>query len=353
MTLSKIYKILLLLLICLSILVTGCVDDNLTAEQIADKMQEKQDSIEDYSYTMYMTMSFNGQEQVMEAYTMFKKPNKYKSIQKQPAETAGTVMVSDGSTMWIYSPQQNTVMTMELPEISGQNELDYQQLVEMMLNESDFSLKGVEKFDGRTAYVIKMASKDGNDMDLFGNMEMWIDKETWMPLKMEMKDADGNPALSAEYRNFQINTGIPDEEFRFEIPEGAKIQTMDEMVLPQRMTLEEAQEQATFEILVPSYLPDGYEFDNAIIMDGMSEVVSLTYRNGDEFLGISEVVYEGGMQESSIMGNSESVMIHGVEGKLITIFGESKMLQWNINDIQITLSASLDKEELIMIAESM
>jgi outer membrane lipoprotein-sorting protein len=39
---------------------------------------------------------------------------------------------------------------------------------------------------------------------MFGDMEMWIDKETWMPLKMDVKDADGNPMYSVEYRNFQL-----------------------------------------------------------------------------------------------------------------------------------------------------
>ena len=36
-------------------------------------MQQKQDSIQDYSYTAYVIMSFGGEERVMEADTMFKK----------------------------------------------------------------------------------------------------------------------------------------------------------------------------------------------------------------------------------------------------------------------------------------
>ena len=227
------------------------------------------------------------------------------------------------------------------------------QLIGMMMDESDFSLAGVEKVDGRTTYVIDMSPKDESDLGMFGDMKVWIDEETWMPLKMEMKDANGNPMYSAEYRNFQINTGISDEEFQFEIPEDAKVQTMEEMMLPQEMTLEEAQEEATFDILVPSYLPEGYEFDNAMVIQGFIETVSLTYHNGDERLGISELVFEDEPQTSPIMNNAEVVSINGVEGKLVSIYGDSKMLQWEIGNIQLTLSGSLDKEELIQIAESM
>ena len=348
------YKLLLmLLLISSAIFITGCIDEDLSAEQIAEKMQQKQEDIEDYSYTMHMTIEFGDQNMVTQADMMYKKPNKFKAVQKQPAEMAGSISVSDGETMWMYNPQQNTVMIMDMPDMPEQNEMDYLQIIEMMLNESDFSLAGVEKVDGRTTYVIDMSPKDESDLGMFGDMKVWIDEETWMPLKMEMKDANGNPMYSAEYRNFQINTGISDEEFQFEIPEDAKVQTMEEMMLPQEMTLEEAQEEATFDILVPSYLPEGYEFDNAMVIQGFIETVSLTYHNGDERLGISELVFEDEPQTSPIMNNAEVVSINGVEGKLVSIYGDNKMLQWEIGNIQLTLSGSLDKDNLIQIAGSM
>ena len=353
---SKIYGVLVLLLISSAIFVTGCIDDELDVKQIAEKMQQKQDSIEDYSYTMYMTMEFGGQKMETEADMMYKKPNKLKTVQTQPAEMAGSVTVSDGETMWLYDAQQNTVMIMELSETPEQNDLDYLQFIEMMMNESDFSLAGIEKVDGRTSYVIDMSPKDeSDDLGMLGDIKVWVDKETWMPLKMDMKDADGNPMYSMEYRNFQTNTGISDDEFQFEVPEGAKVQTlnMDELLMPQAMTLEEAGEEATFDILVPSYLPDGYEFDNAMVIQGFVETVSLTYKNGDEGLGISEIVFEDEPQTSQIMDSAEVVSINDVEGKLVTIYDDYKMLQWEIGNIQLTLSGSLDKEELIQIAESM
>ena len=346
--------VLILLLISSSLFAAGCIDDNLTAEQIAEKMQQKQDNIEDYSFTMHMTMNFGDQEMLMEADMMYKKPNKMKTVLKQPVETAGSVTVSDGETMWIYDPQQNTVMIMDVPD-PEQNELDYLNLVEMMLNESDFSLEGVENFDGRATYVIDMSPKNKSDLGIFENMKVWVDKETWMPLKMDMKDADGNPMYSVEYRNFRINTGISDNEFQFEIPEGAEVQTinMDELLTPQVMTLEETKEEATFDILVPSYLPDGYEFENAMVIDGFSETVILNYKNGDLRLGITEIVFEGEPQVSPIMANAEVVSINDVEGKFASVFGDNKMLQWEIGNIHLTLSGSMDRDEMIHIAEEM
>mgnify|MGYP000453844998 CR=1 FL=1 len=67
----------------------------------------------------------------------------------------------------------------------------------------------------------------------------------------------------------------------------------------------------------------------------------------------TENVFEDEPQTSPIMDSAEVVSINDVEGKLVTIYDDYKMLQWEIGNIQLTLSGSLDKEELIQIAESM
>ncbi|MBC2693877.1 MAG: outer membrane lipoprotein carrier protein LolA, partial [Desulfobacteraceae bacterium] len=121
---TKINILLMLLLISSAMFVAGCIDDDFSAEQIAEKMQQKQDSIEDYSYTMYMTMELGDQNMVWEADMMHKKPNKFKTVLKQPAKMAGSVTVFDGETMRTYDSQKNTVITMAMPDIE-QNEMDY------------------------------------------------------------------------------------------------------------------------------------------------------------------------------------------------------------------------------------
>ncbi len=338
------YKLLLmLLLVSSSLFVAGCIDEDLSAEQIAEKMQQKQDGIEDYSYTIYMTMEFDDQKMVTEADRMYKKPNKFKAVHKQPAEMAGSVTVSDGETMWTYDSQQNTVMIMELPEMPEQ---DYLQFIEMMMDESDFSLESVEKFDGRTAYIIDMASKDESDW----GMKMWVDKETWMPLKMEMKDADGNLMYSIEYRNFQTNTGIPDEEFQFEIPEGAEVKTMEESMEEEKITIEEAQANASFDILEPTYLPSGYEFDNVYMADPKHNdtMKHLTYTNGKDSFELVEDIGLG--IGRNLLESAENVTINGQEGKLLE---GGRSLFWTIGDIGLIIhSGSLSKDEMIRIAES-
>ena len=191
-------------------------------------------------------------------------------------------------------------------------------------------------------------------------MNVWIDKETWMPLKIEIITEEEYQSI-IEYRNFKVNTGITDEEFEFEIPEGAEVIDIGdfENILPQKMTVKEVQDASKFDIIMPSYLPEGYEFNyamltnNTIGVPNLEEAVTFTYSNSENVFIISEKFYEGEKRIDSIMGNNESVFINDVEGKLYTMYGDSKMLQWEIDNAMISISGFLEKDELIKIAESM
>ncbi|MFZ3058699.1 MAG: DUF4367 domain-containing protein [Candidatus Methanoperedens sp.] len=48
----------------------------------------------------------------------------------------------------------------------------------------------------------------------------------------------------------------------------------------------------------------------------------------------------------------EKVSINGAEGKIMSGFGESKILTWNIGNLELTVSSPLSKEELVKVAGS-
>ncbi|NOQ48874.1 MAG: outer membrane lipoprotein-sorting protein [Methanococcoides sp.] len=355
--------LLVLLLMCSALFAVGCIDEQLTAEQIAEQMQQKEEGIEDYSYTMYITSSSFGQDNVMESEMIFKKPYKMRSVVKQPAEQTGTLTVSDGETIWIYDPHENTVIQMEMPDTPEDIQIDYVGMIGGILNESDVSFSGLEEFDNRTVYVMRLRPKEETENPLFAsNVKVWIDKETWMPLKYEIYDEDENPMISFEIRNLKVNTGISDDEFEFEIPDGAEVEVIDlnEIKPPEEMTLEEAKDTAGFDILLPSYIPDGYEFDHALfsnnsaalVDDQVFERVTLVYENGDEWLHISEVFFGTGSSDMAVMGDAETVSINGSEGKFVA-FTQTNLLRWTTGDIELTITGMVDKDEIVKVAESM
>jgi outer membrane lipoprotein-sorting protein len=329
-----------------AVLLTGCVDQmsEMSADEIASMMEAKQESIEDFSATMVMTSSFGGEDMTMRATMVTKPPDKSRVEYTEPAELAGTVMVTNGSTMWMYDPAKNRVTKMALPE-DMPSEMDYTELVKNLLDENDISLEGIEDIGGRSTYVIKATPKNETERGLFSNTRVWVDRENLMLLGMEMYDKDDNLISKVEYRDITFNTGIPDSNFIFEAPAGAEV-----------VETSFARANLTFDLRVPSYLPDGYEFDHVMMFgdvfgDGQ-EMVSLYYTNGDERLHLTEWVGDDTEQHESMMGDPEVVSINGTDGEFVSMFGMN-VLQWSADGIDYSLSGGLEKDELVNVAESL
>jgi len=343
-------QIAAVLLILAAVLISGCTEQ-MSVDQIAARMEAKQESIKDFSATMVMT-SFAGETETTHAKIMTKMPDKTRSEFIEPAEFAGTLAVRNGSTMWMYDPAKNQVTKMELPE-DEPFEMDYTELVRDLMDENDISYKGTENVGGRSTYVIEATPKDEANRKFISKTRVWIDRENWMLLGTEMYDADGNPMVKVEYRDITFNTGIPDSEFIFEVPEGAEVvETSFEDLMPEKMTLEEARVNTTFDLKTPSYLPEGYEFDHAMVIGGEQEVVSLQYTNGDLRLHLSEWISDDTEQSRPRLGDPEVVSINGTDGEFTSMFGMNT-LQWSAGGVDYSLSGGLEKDELVNVAESL
>jgi Outer membrane lipoprotein-sorting protein len=352
----------LMILISLALFASGC-EEELGAEEIAKKMQEKGESIEDYSCIIHTATYANGEKvQENEERVISKKPNMMKSwtIEQGKEEVAS---VSDGKFLWSYDEGTNTVTKIKLPEKPLINESDYVGLIEGFLNKTNVSLLGVEEVDGRSAYVLEAKPEAENEgYILISRTKMWVDKETWMALRCEMYDSKENLVTETEISDLEVNTGIPDSEFEFEVPAGAEIKVIDleDFEAPEKMSLEEAREKASFEILIPEYVPEGYVFNYAAVGDNYETVPEsqgsetvLNYQRGDEFFLITQTIYEDKPEEDVMLAQrAENISINRKEGKYINQLGDFKILRWNLGEIEMTLSGSLEKAEMLKIAES-
>ena len=352
----------ILILISLALLASGC-EEKMSAQEIATKMQEKQASLEDYSYTMHMATYLNGEKNLEdEIQIMYKKPDMMKTL--SVVEGKEVESVADGEFAWSYDAGTNTVTKIKLPDEPLLTDNDFVSIIGSYMNESDVSMLGVEKVDGRYAYVLEARPRaEKNESGLASRTKVWVDKETWMILKSSMYDNKGNLITETEIRDLKVNTGIPDSEFKFEIPAGAKVKTVDldeVFKVPESLSLEEARQQASFEILTPEYIPEGYMLnstmvydDNYTVTEGQgSKTVILSYQKGTEVFEIDESVHENKTEENSFTEGAEEISINGKAGRYFNQYGTLKMLQWEVGGLDITLSGSLEKAEMLKIAES-
>lgn len=353
--------LLLLALVILAIFASGCMEKELSAEEIAAQMLEKQDSVEDYSYTMRMT-SYIGEKGVESEFkTIYKKPHMLKNFIEEPGGEAETLVLSDGEFRWTYNSGTNTVMKTRIPESQELTENDYLSIIKISLNNTDLSLLGTENIEGREAYLLMATPKETGEQAPEYSMKVWIDKETWMFLGYEMYDDNRKPVSKVEIRDLKVNIGIPDSKFEFKIPEGANIKTREpgSVELPEELSLEEAKEWVGFEILIPEYLPEGYKFSHAAayntsetVPDGQAaETVVLKYMKMEESIVITETVYGTESPDTAIMNTAEEVLINGAEGKYLSL-GNIKVLKWKLGSVDLGMTAPLEKAELLRIAES-
>jgi len=321
----------------LSIVATGCIDE-MTVEEIAKHTQEKYETVHDFKATMIATTNVQGAEVTDEIEISIKKPNKFRSEDKK----RGVITVSNGEVMWVYNVKKGEATRTPLEGSGDLPDFDYGQFIRELLMDNNATLLGEEKLSGMSCYVIEVIPK--KDTYLTGQ-KIWVDKKYWLPIRIET-GFEGFKS-SVEYTNVSFNTGISDGEFEFSPPAGVKI-IEPETKLPNHVSMEDAQNNVNFTILNPSYTA-GYEFNGATVSkSGPVESISLIYTKGRKRMMITQTT----SQEKHLLPDAESVSIGEAEGELTYIFG-NKLLRFSYSEINVMITSTISKEELIKVAESM
>ncbi len=386
---SKRYLLLILFLITLSIFISGCAEESgaeevssntqPSAEEIVSSMQMGMDSLEDYSFTMYVNSTSRQQNPEVHE-VIWKKPDLMKMTILSPDKDTEVIMASDGDFQWIYSSESRTVFKTEISDDFNDLKLFepdvYAEFLNgIILNGKLPSLLGTENIDGKNAYVLELTPSEKNE-SLQWKSKIWVDRENWMLLRSEIYDNKENIYLEIEIRDMKLNTGIPDSEFEFKVPDGAQVKVLgseDFKNETEKMTLEEAKQFIDFEILTPEYLPEGYEFNYSMVSSskdtpystfvhcGFSifagqhyEKITLVYTKGNNEIRIIEGVSEKGLHEiQNFESEGEYIQVNNMNGTISPIFGGNmKALTWENEELEVTIVSSFDKAELLNIAKS-
>ena len=135
------------------------------------------------------------------------------------------------------------------------------------------------------------------------------------------------------------------------------------VVTYEMMSLEEAQEITDFDIIMPTYIPEGYSLEGvevAVPESGKSNEAVLHYSNGEETLSIKEMLSRDGMGFGSGVDRDDThtkeVTVHDGEAVLFTFKDGSKKLVWEKNKLFFTLNSldrDLQEDNLLQMANTM
>lgn len=148
------------------------------------------------------------------------------------------ISVNDGSVMTLYHVDLNEAYIIDDTETLTVNPSLKEQanrLLEMIRDTHDISSEGEANIAGRNAHhLLAKANKKGA---LFGDLELWIDKEHWLILKMNLQMGDAQTEMA--YTKIDFNAKISSDLFMVDLPADVDVKKLSEMSDTKEISLEE------------------------------------------------------------------------------------------------------------------
>jgi outer membrane lipoprotein-sorting protein len=341
------------LLLAVSLVLAGC-GKQITAEEIVAKMQETLDNTKDAHAIVAGSVDAEGLRTAVTVEVWEKSPDKLRAqvLEASEPDLAGSLLVSDGEQAWAYNPARNLVMIGEAAEMETplpqEMLVSLQETIQELLNATDVKLESEEELAGQEVYKLTLTPKEGGEMDMVdGTATLWVDKKQWIVLKATF-EAIGVGQGSMEVQSFDLNPGLADDLFKFEVPEGAKVVDMQAQE-PVPLSLDEARALAGFPLLVPEYVPEGATLievfrvdDSFVLRYDHSTQVSFTVMQGPEILDSLPL---GETQEMTVRGQNATVISDEVGG--------NTFLYWTENGVMVTVAGHIPLDEALQVAESL
>lgn len=317
-------------------------------ETIEERALSNNTTVESLTGTLRLTIDTGETTNTTKAKIWVEPPNNVR-LKYISGPQEGTLIVSNQSTLWVYQPETNTALYYQSSEMRRGIVQQLQQTFQNLSGEFTAEYKGQATVSGQETYVVSVqpTNESGPFAQLLKNQTVWLDQDTWFPIKQKVTATAGNETLTttATYTTINDNASIPSERFTFEPPENATVRTIDFPTPTSVDSIQAAQRMVNFSIHEPQ-VSEKYDVRNAsIISTDNGTTVTITYQSE-----AGTLVFTQSTAERSAAGEM-NVSIGDFTGRYQTI-AEQHVLQWNDTQFSYSLTGSLSKPTLIRIAES-
>ncbi|MDV2686057.1 DUF4367 domain-containing protein [Alkalihalophilus lindianensis] len=312
-------------------------------EQIIENAVEAQENLESYYAEVSSTFKYDGENESSTYKEWNVKPDKYRTEMED-----GYLHITNGEESWSYDQAENTVTVFDTSddlteEMPSESEIIREMLTEM-LESTDVVVNGKETIADRKTIHLSVSAKEGEE-EFLGDTsyDIWVDEETYMPLKMMWISEDFSSVV--EYTHIEYNIDIDEALFTFDIPEDAEVLTMDDFMVDS-LSLDELKEVALFDIPDLSAIPDHFEFEEANYFEEM-DMATMHFSDEEHYLVLSLTT-----DKTEMLDETEAVSTEDFEGSYMNMF-DMHFLFWSQDEVHIELMTDADalsKEELIEIA---
>lgn len=185
-----------------------------TLAEVTAGMRKRFDAMKDVtaSFDQKVKFGFSNIRQEFSGTLTMKKPAMVR------IESEHQTLVTDGKTVWAYSPVNKQVVIDHYKE--NRNTISPEQFLVSLPETYYAAILGTESTDGRELVVLKLVPKD--DASFVRSVKLRVEPSTWVVRSLEIEDVN-ETVTTYSIRELKLNTGVDESAFAFTAPAGTDV----------------------------------------------------------------------------------------------------------------------------------
>ena len=167
-----------------------------------ESIQKQLAEMEGYACTATLTRTSDKGEKTYETKQYYKSTGEYRLELTAPENVAGNYTVFDGERICQYNPKLDSSIVKDVPESQHRNELFLGQFIQNYMQSEGVSVETAALDESKC--VVLEAVIPGNDPSL-STEKLWVDRETLLPIRFVLYDANSKERYQMEYHEFTFN----------------------------------------------------------------------------------------------------------------------------------------------------
>lgn len=202
------------LLLCCALLsgLAACKREEPLSE--LEAIQKELAEMEGYSCAAELTRTSNKGQNTYGTKQYYKSTGEYRLELTAPESAAGNYTVFDGSRICQHNPRLGSSIIRDVPESQHRSELFLGQFIQNYMQSEGVSVEAAALEEAKC--IVLEAVIPGGDTAL-STEKLWVDRESLLPARFVIYDADGQERYRMDYTEFTFNPDF--EEGLFHIQE--------------------------------------------------------------------------------------------------------------------------------------
>lgn len=178
-----------------------------------EAIQKQLAEMEGYTCTATLKRNSHKGEQTYETKQYYKSTGEYRLELTAPENVAGNYTVFDGERICQYNPRLDSSIIKDVPESQHRNELFLGQFIANYMQSEGVSVEAAALDEAKC--VVLEAVIPGNDSAV-ATEKLWVDRETLLPVRFVIYDAEGKERYQMDYSSFTFNPQFDEALFTIE-----------------------------------------------------------------------------------------------------------------------------------------